>query len=210
MSANAATVSITLGADGANNQGFTLTSSTISGTTRTLTLTKTGDLDGQAISDDTLTFELIYDAFTGSTLSAGDVSLGTAITPNINNVNWHNNAFTAGNRVSFSIGSVTYTDGEGNESAAFNGFTSINPTNYASSPAGNLDYYVGLVGATTVTGDPTFSASLGGASTVSFTAAGGPVRLRNLAFSFEIVPEPSSAILLGLGLSGFTLLRRRA
>ena len=78
-----------------------------------------------------------------------------------------------------------------------------------------MDFYVGLAGATTITGDPNFNADLlsanGTNTSLFFTAASGPVRLRNLDFQFEIVgvPEPSSLMLVGLVLSGLTVRRRR-
>ena len=46
--------------------GFTVSGGALVGSTRTFTLTQTGDLDGGAL-DDTLSFDLIYEAYTGST-----------------------------------------------------------------------------------------------------------------------------------------------
>lgn len=189
--------------------GFTVTRSTV-GNTRTLSFTQTGDLDG-GTANDTLSFDLIYEAYTGSMFDGTDVTLGASALPNVNNINWHSNSFTTGNTLSLGISNVVYTDGEGDDAAVFTGFTAINPSNYSGSPAGNIDYYVGLAGATTVTGDPTFTADLtsSGTGQLYLTAAGGPVRLRNLDFAFEIcpVPEPSSTALFGL--AGLGLLARR-
>eukprot|EP00903_Cladosiphon_okamuranus_P004032 g4030.t1 len=204
-----------LAPDDAGNtiSGFAVTISALDDGARTYTLTQTGNLDG-GTTDDTLTFDLVYRAYTGSTFDGTDVTLGTAATPSITNVNWHSNTFTTGNTLSLSIANVSYTDGEGDETLSFGGFTAINPISYAGTPAGDIDYYVGLLGATTITGDPTFVADLtsnGTSPTLYFTAAGGPVRLRNVDFQFETsaIPEPSSTALLGLGLAGTLLLRRR-
>ena len=198
--------------------GFTVSGGALVGSTRTFTLTQTGDLDGGAL-DDTLSFNLIYEAYTGSTFSAGDVTLGAASAPNVNNVNWHNNNFTTGNTLSLEVANISYTDGEGDETVAFDGFTSIRSISFGAgptTPAGNIDYYVGLVGATTVTGDPTFTPSLtsnGTSPSLFLTASNGPVRLRDLDFQFQTVavavPEPSSIALLCGGLGVLAMRRRR-
>ncbi len=198
--------------------GFTVSGGALVGSTRTFTLTQTGDLDSGTL-DDTLSFDLIYNAYTGSTFSGGDVTLGTASTPNVNNVNWHNNNFTTGNTLSLEVANISYADGEGDETAVFNGFTSIRSISFGAgptTPAGDIDYYVGLVGATTVTGDPTFTPSLtsnGTSPTLFFTAANGPVRLRDIDLQFETVtaavPEPSSFALIGGVFACFAVSRRR-
>ncbi|MGJ8656616.1 MAG: PEP-CTERM sorting domain-containing protein [Akkermansiaceae bacterium] len=221
MSANAATISIlnmsaedtlTQNSVAKTESGFDVTVSALVDGARTFSFTQTGDLDGGSI-DDTLSFNLVYEAYTGSTFDGTDVTLGTASTPNVNNVNWHNNEFTSGNTLSLAVTDIVYTDGEGDETLSFDGFTAINPTNYSSAVAGDVDYYVGLLGATTITGDPTFTANLtsSGTGPLYFTASDGPVRLRNLDFQFETspIPEPSSTALLGLGFAAFALRRRR-
>lgn len=142
-----------------------------------------------------------------------DVTLGTASTPNMNNVNWHNNAFTTGNTLSLEVANISYTDGEGDETVVFNGFTELRLATYSSAPAGNISYYVGLTDVTTITGDPTFEADLtsnGTSDTLYFTAADGPVRLRQADFQFEIIPEPGTyALLAGLTGLAFVMVRRR-
>lgn len=147
------------------------------------------------------------------------MTLGAASTPNVNNVNWHNNNFTTGNTLSLEVANISYTDGEGDETVAFDGFTSIRSISFGAgptTPAGNIDYYVGLVGATTVTGDPTFTPSLtsnGTSPSLFLTASNGPVRLRDLDFQFQTVavavPEPSSIALLCGGLGVLAMRRRR-
>ena len=220
LTASAGIINIdNLAPDDAGNtiSGFAVSGGALVGSTRTFTLTQTGDLDSGTF-DDTLSFDLIYEAYTGSTFSAGDVTLGAASTPNVNNVNWHNNNFTTGNTLSLEVANVSYTDGEGDETIAFNGFTSIRSISFGAgptTPAGNIDYYVGLLGATTVTGDPTFTPSLtsnGTSPSLFFTASNGPVRLRDIDFQFETVaavPEPSSFAIIGSALACFAVRRRR-
>lgn len=214
LSANAAVINIlNMTAEDTSRSGFTI--SVTGTTTKTFSFSQTGDLDGGLGGDDTLTFDLIYEAYTGSTFDGTDVTLGaTQITPNTNNVNFHSNAFEGGNTLFLQVANISYTSGE--STVTFNGFTAIQPTSYASTGDGDFDYYVGLTGASTVTGDPTFTPSLtsnGTDPTLYFTSATGqdPVRLRNLDFQFETsaVPEPSSVALLGLGVAGFMLRRRR-
>ncbi len=214
VSANAAVININnMAPDNASVSGFTVSVGALVDNKYTYTLTQTGDLDGSG-GNDTLTFDLIYSGYTGSTFSAGDVTLGTATAPKvINNVNWFDNEYSTGMTLSLEVANIVYTSSE--STVAFDGFTAIDAISYSSTPAGNISYYVGLTGATTVTGDPNFTPSLtsnGTSPTLYFTAAGGPVRLRNLDFQFvtSAIPEPSSFALLLGGLGMLTLIRRRA
>ncbi|CAA6689505.1 MULTISPECIES: PEP-CTERM sorting domain-containing protein [unclassified Lentimonas] len=215
VSASAETISILdTSPTGDNASAFTFSSSTV-GDTVTISMSKIGDLDGGLGGDDTLTFDLIYKGYTGSTFSVGDVTLGTAVTPIDTGINWVAASFAAGDTLSIELDNISYTSAE--STVAFDGFTALRASNYNSTPAGNISYYVGLAGATTVTDDPTFDADLtsnGISPELYFTAAGGPVRLRQLDFQFETsaIPEPGTYALLA-GLTGLTYVmfrRRRA
>ena len=189
--------------------GFDVSGSLV-GSTYTFTLTQTGNLDGGLGADDTLTFDLIYEAYTGSDFIDGDVTLGTQSTPNTSNVNWHNNTFESGDTISLEVANINYTSAESR--VAFDGFTSFRVVSFAAAPDGAFDFYVGTTGATVLNADPTFNADLesnGTSSSLFFTAGGGPFRLRDLDLQFETspIPEPSSTALLGLG--GLALILRR-
>ena len=227
LSANAATIAVdNLDPDTSSSNGFTITTTTDTATdTVTYSFSQTADLDGGSI-DDIFTFDLVVNAYTDSTFDGTDVTLGSTngipntITPNTITQNWHNNTYDDGDTIRFTVNNISYIDGEGDEDIVFNGFSSIRSVSFdngtVSTPTGDIDYYVGLNGAATITGDPSFNIDLitsnGASDTLYLTAGGGPVRLRDLDFTFDTVPvpEPSSAILLGLGLSGVMLHRKRA
>ncbi|MEP2776223.1 MAG: PEP-CTERM sorting domain-containing protein [Luteolibacter sp.] len=216
LSAEAAVINIlNMAPDSTTVSGFTVSGGALVGSTRTFTLTQTADLDGGLGGDDTLSFDLIYEAYTGSTFDGTDVTLGaTQITPNTNNINWHSNTFDGGSTLYLKVANISYTSSD--STVAFNGFTGIRPANYAGTGAGDFDYYIGLLGATTITGDPTFNASLTSNGTnpeLYFTSAGtqDPVRLRDVDFQFETsaIPEPTTPAMILGGLGMLALIRRR-
>lgn len=218
---NAAVIQFTnLDADLSNNgglQGFTPTLST-SGQVVTYSFNQTGDIDGAGIADDTLSFDILYTAFAGSTVAAnGDVTLGTQIQPITNNINFVQNNFEDGDTLGLEIVNINYIDGEGDETIAFDGFNAIAVVNFAQTPDGVLDVHVGLAGATAINLDPTNQnldiTSNGADSSLFFTIApgDGPVRLRDVDFQFHLnpIPEPSTSLLLSLILFGSMFIRRR-
>jgi len=100
---------------------FTVTTST-SGTSTIYSFTQTGNLDGVGTANDTLSFDLIYDVYTGSTFDGTNVTLGTPTAYNTGgNIHFMNdyiadpdtNAVEAGNSCSASISNIMYTSGEG-------------------------------------------------------------------------------------------------
>ncbi len=213
VSANAALITVeNMDSDSVSISGFTVSSATV-GNTVTYSFTQTGDLDGQANVDDTLSFQLISEFYTGSSFDGTDVTLGaTQVTPQTDG-NWEN-TFKAGNTYRWEVDNISYTDGEDDETLAFGGFTAINTIGYAGTAAGNYDFYVGLLGATTITGVPSFTADLtsgGTSSIVYFTGATDAVRLRDLDFQFETtaIPEPATlGLVVAAGVSALFIRRR--
>jgi len=185
--------------------------------------TRIGNLDGGTV-DDTLSFDLVYTIYTGSSFDGTNLTLGTSValadTTNPHFLNNYvndpsNNAVEAGDGFTASITNLSYTSGEGFNSptATFLGFDEI--TKFG---GGDTDVYLGTTGAATQTvASATGTAiSLGGVTNLTFTAAGSSgQRWRDLDFSFEVpdavvaVPEPSSVALLGSLLAGCMLRRRR-
>lgn len=211
--------------DGFSSGGFTL-SVTTSGTTHTLAFTNSGatDLDGGG-TNDTLTFELVYDYYSGSSFSGvspnATVTLGTASAGNTNNQNWGASNFAGGNTLSLLVQNISYSDGEGDgDTAVFDGFTGIRKVEGGGTGAGAADFAIGgLTGATIVTSPPVSGdldiSSLGSISQLFVTsqAGNGNARLRDLDLQFSTVPaaipEPSTISIFGLGIAGLFARRRR-
>jgi len=205
--------------DGGNIEAFDLSSGT-DGNSTVFTLSKTANLDGGAL-DDTLSFELVYTIYTGSSFSDGDVTLGSSVAIATSNLHFgqgytgdpDTNFLEPGNSFTLSIRNISYTDGEGDETMTFVGFNHMSKFG-----AGTEDFYLGTIGYTTVSvGGTGAEVNLGGLTdvtlTTSITAGTANQRLRDLDFSFETaaVPEPSSFALLAgcFALTSIMVRRRR-
>lgn len=193
--------------------GFT---TTVTGTTpRNIAFAGTFDMDGGG-TNDTLTFDITYEYYSGSSYSGTDVTLGTPSAANINNQNWGNPTFTGGDTLALLVSNIAYSSGEADgTTVVFDGYTGIRKIDNG---AGAVDFAIGgLTGATVVTGpagngDLNIS-SLGNATQLYITSetGNGSVRLRDLDLQFSTVtavPEPSSFALLGV-LGCFAASRRR-
>jgi hypothetical protein len=205
--------------DGSNSGSATLVSSFGDPTTYSFTLVN--DLDGGGV-DDTLTFDFVYTIYTGSTISGGDVTLGTTQTiASPGNAHFgqyptgdpNTNAMLPGDSFRLSIQNISYTDGEGDSNIArFLGFERF--TKFGGSSDGQ-DLLLGTTSYTTLdVGTSTSSVvDFGGyvaddlVLTTNITSGSANQRFRDLHFDFEVVPEPSSTALLGLG--GLALMLRR-
>lgn len=191
----------------------------------TYSFTLVNDLDGGG-SDDTLTFDFVYTIYTGSTISGGDVTLGSTQTiASPGNTHYgqgytgdpDSNKIEAGDSFRLSIQNISYTDGEGDGNIAqFLGFERL--TKFGGSLEGE-DLLLGTSGFTTIdVGTATGSVvDFGGyvaddlVLTTNITSGTTNQRLRDLHFDFEVIPEPSTYALLGglLALSSVMLRRRR-
>ena len=224
---NAATISVVnLRPGDTGNGGFSVSNTTSSapGIVRTISFTQTGDLDGGLGGNDTLSFDLVETYYTGSTFSAGDVTLGGQANVAGNGNNFGNNNIGNLSTLTFEITNVVYTSAE--STVDFSGFTEIRKVNSAPAPTNGEDitFYVGETGATTVlltvnNSNQDFDLTSNSDNTLltlttdySSLASGGLIRLRELDFAFEtsLIPEPSSTALLGLGGLALLLRRRRA
>ena len=192
--------------------GFTVTAATV-GLNAVFSFTQTGDLDGEGISNDTLSFDLVSGRHqSDSTFDGTDVTLGTQLTAIATGRNFGAGTINTNQSVTFSIQNVVYTDGEGNETVVFTGFTNIGTIQVASTTDGDNDFYIGLLGATTIAHDTSGTLDLtsnGAATDIAITTTTN-LRFRDLDFAFETVPEPSSTALLVLGGLALLLRRRRA
>lgn len=103
--------------DGANQGGATVGKTFGDPTTYSFTLVN--DLDGSGV-DDTLTFDFVYTIYTGSTISGGDVTLGTTETiASTGNSHFGQyptddpdlNTLSTGDSFRLSIQNISYTDG---------------------------------------------------------------------------------------------------
>ncbi|MCP5536221.1 MAG: hypothetical protein H7A51_08315 [Akkermansiaceae bacterium] len=157
----------------------------------------TTDFDGGG-TDDTLTFDVVYDYYTGSTFSAGTLTLGTAATPQSGGLNWGDNTFDSGDTLSLLVQNISYTSGEADgTTVAFAGFTGLRRVDVDST---TFDTYVGgaLTGQSTVSstgaGELDISA-LGSSAQLYFTSGGtgngNTIRLRDLDMRFNTVPVPA-------------------
>lgn len=224
ISAQAATINWTsFDANGGDAAGYTVTKSHALDGTVTYSFTRTANLDGGTVND-TLSFDLVYKMYTGSTFAGGDVTLGTQVAAQnpISDAHYMNayvgdadgNQVAAGDSFTMTVQNLTYSSGEGftSPTLSFNGFTSIKKFG-----GGTADVYLGTTGATTETIGGTGSAlALGGVTELTMTAsANSNQRWRDLAFSITVpdadpIPEPTSAALIGLGISSALLRRRRS
>ena len=199
---------------------FSTTVSTV-GTTHTVSFTGTDDFDGGG-TNDTLTFDMVYEFHTGSSYSGTSpnvtTNLGTAALPTSSGQNWGDNTFGGGDTLSLLVQNIVYIDGEmdGNI-AVFDGFTGINPIDF--NDLGSIDLAVGgaLTGQTIVatpggSGDIDLT-SLGNSAQLFLTSdtGNGNIRLRDLDLQFSTiaVPEPSTFSLFGLAVVGLISRRRR-
>jgi len=233
QSASAATTFIefyTFDADGAQpnyridgvNQGEATVGTTF-GDPTTHSFTLVNDFDGGGVND-TITFDFVYTIYTGSTFDGSDVTLGTtqAIDAGGNthygqypNGDPDTNFMYPGDSFRLSIQNITFASGEGYAGLArFLGWEQF--TKFGGSSPQDL-----LLG---TTGYTTLDVAAGTGSVVDFNPSGKYVtgdlvlttnitsgtanqRFRDLHFDFEVVPEPSSTALLGLG--GLALMLRR-
>ncbi|MGJ8676235.1 MAG: PEP-CTERM sorting domain-containing protein [Akkermansiaceae bacterium] len=217
---NAAIVSIeSIRGNGINGSGLTLVnSSTDANGTRTYSFTITGDLDG-GTANDTLSFDVVASTYSGSNVGTnGDLTGATQVTATENrfffsqSANGNTADFMAG---TIGINNITYTGGSdtaNNITAAYvEGSATMRKLG-----AGTGTYYTGLETTALTLGGNTsivlLDPSSNGTLSIANDDIAGVVRYRNLSFDIEVsdaVPEPSSAVLLGLGSLGFLLRRRR-
>lgn len=235
--AHAATVSISgweqrhidsaTGIVGTNSGGLTSTVHSFDGTDSIFTFTFVGDLDGTGIANDTFTYDLRLEAYTGSTFdpATGDVTLGTVYdltqdgAPTSTNQHFGPGFdIDADQSFAVSIENISYVRGEVasgvfafvDQTFSFDGFTEA--SRFGVNAANTL--YAGEAGAEVL--NPA-AADIGFTPTTDLviTSAAGSSRVRDLDFSFTVgealaIPEPTSSLLLGLAGLAFTVRRKRA
>ncbi len=207
---NAATINFNNFAGNATTSGIFAVSSAIDGNDVVYTFTGTGDIDGLGGSNDTFTFDLRHEAFTGSSLSGSDVILGTSFDLAGSTEQHFGPANDLDNNQSFqlSIENINFVQGEGlGYVASFDGFTDFDKfINEAE------DVYFGTTNAIVVNAaDVPIPGGSQEVLTVSIIGGDAGNRFRNLDFGFTVdaIPEPSSTALFGLGCLAMTLRRQR-
>ncbi len=170
--------------------------------------TQTGDLDGRGNGNDTLSFTITERLYNGSTVAGGLVTLGTEVQlASPTGTAFGGGTLNAGDTVRFTLEDIVYTSGAAGAEATFLGFDSV----FTAGATGDRTSALGLTDAVVRT-TPRFTTlafpdSDTADTAVTFTSTDAVTVIRDLDFSFEVVPEPSSTSLLGLG--GLALLARR-
>ncbi|BDS05875.1 hypothetical protein NT6N_09150 [Oceaniferula spumae] len=189
--------------------GFAVSAAVADGNDLIYTWTRSGNLDGMGPANDTLSFDLRHEAFTGSSYSSPNVTLGNSHDLGGVSLQHFGPGGDLDNNQSFrlSIENIVFTQGEAlGWEATFDGFSDINRFG----GSGTADYYFGTTGAETVVGGGNFT---GPVQVLTVTSTTANSRFRNLDFAIttaEAIPEPSSAALVGLGGLALILRRRRS
>ena len=168
---------------------------------------RTGDLDGLGGADDTLTFDLRHKAFTGSSFSSPDVTLGTSFDLAGAAAQHFGPGGDLDNNQSFqlSIESISFTQGESlGWVASFDGFTDL-----AKYTTEDETVYFGTIGAEVVTNSAVTFPSAQQVLTVSMIGSDNGNRFRDLDFSVTTaIPEPATLGLVAFMGGGLFFIRR--
>ncbi len=175
---------------------------------------RTGNLDGLG-TNDTLSFDLRHEAFTGSSFSSPNVTLGSSFDlGGATNQHFGPNGDLDNNQsFRLSIENITFTQGEGlGWEATFNGFSDM-----AKFISEAEDVYIGTTDAEIVSAAGVPLSSPLQVLTVSMIGSDNANRFRDFDFAFTTaeaaaVPEPSSfaALIGGIGLLAFRRRRKGA